>query len=273
MKLVTLGTGSPLPDPNRAGPATLVRTLSGDFLFDCGRGVLMRCAAVGTGPLTLHTVLITHLHSDHITDFNDVLTMRWAMSPTEQPLRVVGPHGTERMVERTLHMLEDDIGYRMAHHDTLSWRPSCEVQETSEGVVFDDGVVSITSAPTEHAPVNPTVGYRIESEGHAIVIAGDTVPCAGLDGLLAGADVYVQTVIRRSLVEAIPAPRLQDILDYHSSIEDAAATAQRAAVTTLVLTHLVPAPWPGTEHEWIDEAHVIYQGEVVLATDLYELEI
>ena len=25
MKVITLGTGSPLPDPNRAGPATLIR--------------------------------------------------------------------------------------------------------------------------------------------------------------------------------------------------------------------------------------------------------
>ncbi len=272
MKLITLGTGSPLPDPNRAGPATLVRTASGDFLFDCGRGVLMRCAAAGTGPLTLHTVLITHLHSDHITDFNDILTMRWAMSPTDQPLRVVGPKGTSRMVERTLAMLEDDIGYRLAHHDSLNWQPSCEVQEVSEGVVFDDGVVKITAAPTEHAPVRPTVGYRVESEGRSIVLAGDTVPCPSLDKLLAGADVYVQTVIRKSLVEAIPAPRLQDILTYHSGIEDAAATATRAGVATLVLTHLVPAPWPGTEEEWADEARAVFGGKVIVAEDLFELE-
>lgn len=100
-----------------------------------------------------------------------------------------------------------------------------------------------------------------------MVIAGDTVPCAGLNQLLVGADVYVQTVIRRSLVQAVPAPRLQDILDYHSGVEEAAATAQRAGVSTLVLTHLVPAPWPGTEHEWADEARAIFSGEVVVAED------
>ncbi len=273
MKLITLGTGSPLPDPNRAGPSTLVRTLSGDFLFDCGRGVLMRCAAAGTGPLTLHTVLITHLHSDHITDFNDIVTMRWAMSPTEQPLRVIGPEGTTRMVERTLAMLEDDIGYRIAHHDDLNWRPSCDVTEVSDGVAFDDGVVRIIAAPTEHAPVRPTVGYRVESEGHSIVIAGDTIPCESLDRLVADADVYVQTVIRRSLVEAIPSPRLQDILGYHSSVQDAAATATKGNASTLVLTHLVPAPWPGTEDEWAEEARTIFDGNVIVAADLFELEL
>ena len=59
MQAVILGLGSPLPDPDRAGPSTLVRTNAGDLLFDCGRAVLMRAAAVGSaagasfiGPVT-----------------------------------------------------------------------------------------------------------------------------------------------------------------------------------------------------------------------------
>jgi ribonuclease Z len=143
----------------------------------------------------------------------------------------------------------------------------------SDGVVFDDGAVKIIAAPTDHAPVRPTVGYRVETEGRSVCIAGDTVPCEGLDQIAAGADVYVQTVIRTALVRAIPSSRLQDILDYHSSIEDAAATAARAGVSTLVLTHLVPPPWPGTEEEWGDEARAIFAGVVVVASDLTELEL
>jgi ribonuclease Z len=48
MQVVILGSGSPLPHPDRAGPATLVRTSAGDLLFDCGRGVLLRLAAAGS---------------------------------------------------------------------------------------------------------------------------------------------------------------------------------------------------------------------------------
>ena len=47
IEITLLGTGSPLVDPQRAGPATLVRAGGATFLFDCGRGVLMRAAAVG----------------------------------------------------------------------------------------------------------------------------------------------------------------------------------------------------------------------------------
>ncbi len=273
MQVVTLGTGSPIPDPNRAGPATLVRAGGRDLLFDCGRGVLMRASAAWSGPAAFAAVFLTHLHSDHTTDLNDIVTMRWVASQGPDPLPVVGPPGTRRLVDRTLAMLSDDIGYRLAHHDDLNWEPTCTVTEVSEGVAYDDGTVRVIAAPTDHAPVHPTVGYRIEAEGRVVVIAGDTVPCAGLDRLCAGADVYVQTVIRRSLIEAIPFARLQDILDYHSSVEDAAATASRAGVGTLVLTHLVPAPAAGSEPEWEAEARSGFDGPVVVAHDLWQLDL
>ena len=114
-----------------------------------------------------------------------------------------------------------------------------------------DGVVRVTAAPTDHAPVRPTVGYRVDDGGASVVIAGDTVPCAGLDELCAGADMLVHTVVRRDLLEPIELPRLNDVLDYHSTVEDAARTAARGGVGTLVLTHLVPAPRPEAEQEWV----------------------
>jgi ribonuclease Z len=273
VEVIILGSGSPLPDPDRAGPATLVRAAGQDLLFDCGRGVLMRAAAAGSGPVGLRAVLLTHLHSDHVTDFNDVVTMRWAMAPAPLPLPVVGPPGTAAFVEATVAMLAPDIGYRRAHHDDLDWEPPLEVSELTEGEAWHQGDVRVTAAPTDHRPVAPTIGYRVEAEGKSVVIAGDTVPCAGLDRLCRDADLYIQTVIRPSLVRAIPAPRLQDILDYHSSIEDAARTASTGGVGRLVLDHLVPPPAPGTEDEWVAEAAAHFDGEVVLAHDLLRLEV
>ncbi len=273
MQLTILGSGSPLPDPLRAGPATLVRTAAGDLLFDCGRGVLMRLAAAWSGPAAVRALFLTHLHSDHITDLNDLVTMRWATSFQPSPLTVFGPGGTAGLVDATEAMLEPDIGYRLAHHDDLTWRPQSAVTEVESGPVFDEDGVRVTAAPTDHAPVRPTVGYRIEEGDRSVVIAGDTVPCAGLDQLAAGADVLVHTVVRRDLIEAIGLPRLLDVLDYHSSVEDAARTAARGGVGTLVLTHLVPAPAPGTEQEWIDLAAAHFDGTVVLAEDLLTLEV
>lgn len=272
-----LGTGSPLPDPRRAGPATLVQAGGANFLVDCGRGVLMRLAAAGLFPVGLSAVLLTHLHSDHQTDLNDVITTRWAMSPVPAPLRIIGPVGTRRMVDRTLAMLEDDIGWRIAHHDDLVAGPEVhvteiEVDDVDSVVVWDEGGVRILADATWHRPVERTLGYRVEHDGKAAVLAGDTIPCAGLDRLCRGAEVYVQTVVRPDAIRLIPSPRLQDVLDYHSSVAMAGETAARAGVGTLVLTHMVPPPPPGGEQVWIDEAAAAFSGRVLLGDDLLRIE-
>jgi ribonuclease Z len=118
--------------------------------------------------------------------------------------------------------------------------------------------------PTEHPPVRPTIGFRVEHAGRSVVIGGDSIPCPGLDRLCAGADVYVQTVLRRPLIR----PGLKEILSYHSSTEDAAKTAARAGVAKLVFTHLMPSPKPGTEKDWINDAKPHFDGEVIVADDL-----
>ncbi len=273
MQVVTLGTGSPIPAEDRAGPSTLVRTSVGDLLFDAGRGVLLRAAGVASGAVAFRRVFLTHLHSDHTTDLNDVITTRWAMTFAPTPLTVVGPVGTAGLVTATESMLDLDVGYRLAHHADLGWRPDTVAVEVTEGVVFEEGDVRVLAAPTDHAPVHPTVGYRVEDGGRSVVIAGDTVPCGGLDRLAAGADVLVHTVVRRDQIEALGLPRLVDVLDYHSSVPDAAATAERAGVGTLVLTHMVPPVQSGAGQEWIDQASGSFGGEVVLSEDLTTIEL
>ncbi len=273
MQVIILGSGSPLPDPDRAGPSTLVRTGAGDLLFDCGRGVLMRAAAAASGAAALRALFLTHLHSDHITDLNDIITMRWVLSLAPHPLPVYGPPGTQALLQATEAMLEPDIGYRLAHHDDLQWRPSSVVTEVDQGVILDDGATQVTVAATDHSPVRPTVGFRIVEEGRSVVIAGDTVPCTGLDELCSGADVLVHTVVRRDIIEQIGLPRLTDVLDYHSSVPEAAQTAARCGVGTLVLTHLVPAPAPPAEQAWIDQASAHFDGPVVVARDLTTVDV
>ncbi len=273
MQVVILGSGSPLPSPDRAGPSTLVRTSAGDLLFDAGRGVLLRSAGAFSGPGAFRAVFLTHLHSDHVTDLNDVITTRWATSFVPNPLTVYGPVGTAALVAATEAMLETDIGYRLAHHEDLTWRPDTAATDVARGVVLEEGDVRVTAEPTDHAPVHPTLGYRVDDGDRSVVIAGDTVPCEGLDRLCAGADTLVHTVVRRDQIEAIGLPRLLDVLDYHSSVQDAARTAARAGIGTLVLTHMVPPVQPGAEQEWIDLALGEFDGTVVLSEDLTTIEV
>jgi ribonuclease Z len=130
---------------------------------------------------------------------------------------------------------------------------------------------------TDHRPVAPTVGYRIEGDGKVAALAGDTVPCDGLDEMCTGADAYVQTVIREDLVRQVATlvptgERFLDILDYHSTVQQAAQTAARAGVGTLVLTHFVPPVQPGQEDEWRAMAAEHFAGNIVVGPDLTSVD-
>ncbi len=271
MEVTILGSGSPLPDPNRAGPSTLVRVGGKTFLFDCGRGVLMRAAAANATAQNLDGLFITHMHSDHTTDFNDVITTRWIMSRGVNPLRVNGPDGIELFAERTLAALENDIGYRLAHHDDLEQGPSLNVNSLNDGAILEEENIKIIAAATDHNPVHPTLGFRIEFDGKVAAIAGDTVPCPGLDRLCKDADIYVQTVIRSDLIQQSPSERLRDVLDYHSDVAQAGKTAAANKVKTLILNHFVPPPPPGQEDVWAASAKEHFSGDILVAHDLMKI--
>ena len=106
MDITMLGTGSPIPDANRAAPAALVKAGDTQILLDAGRCVVMRMAAAGSMPPNLSAVLITHFHSDHIAALNDVITTHWVMTQENATLKIYGPKGIAELVDRTLKMLE-----------------------------------------------------------------------------------------------------------------------------------------------------------------------
>ena len=271
--VVLLGTGNPLPDRDRAGAATLVRAGGRTLLFDAGRGVCLRLVAAGVLPVMLESVFLTHLHSDHICDLNDVVTTAWVMSPVPKPTRIFGPPRTREVVDGMVAMLRPDVEYRLAHHEDLNWEPQLDVVEVTPGVVLDDNGLRVIAASTDHRPVEPTIGYRVEFEGKAVVLAGDTVPCAGLDELCAGADIYVQTVLRDDLVRMVPMQRFVDTIDYHSTVVQAAQTAKRGGVGTLMLTHQVPTPAAGSADEWTAIAREHFDGDIVFGEDLTAMSV
>jgi ribonuclease Z len=224
-------------------------------------------------PQMLTAVVITHMHSDHICDLNDVITSHWVMSPAPRPLAVYGPAGTAALVEATLRMLAPDIGYRLEHHDDLGAGPDMAVTELAAGDRAQIGACELAAFPSEHSPVRPTLGFRVTHGAAVAAIAGDTIPCEGLDALCRDAGVYVQTVIREDLVRRVPSRRFQDILDYHSTVEQAGQTATRAGVKTLMLTHYVPPLQPGQEDEWRALAAAHFDGQIVLGDDLTKVSL
>src|SRR5579872_4667334 len=95
LHVILCGTGSPLPDAERAGSCTAVIAAGQVILIDVGPGSWRKALVSNVPGQLLSAVLLTHYHSDHIGDLGEAMTMSWA-NGRAQPLDVYGPPGVER---------------------------------------------------------------------------------------------------------------------------------------------------------------------------------
>src|ERR1039457_3606047 len=143
-QIVLLGTGTPLPDPDRSGPSTAIVVNGTAYIVDFGTGVVRQAAAArkkgveGLEPVNLKIGFITHLHSDHTLGFPDILLTPWIMGRKE-PLEVYGPVGTQLMAENILKAYEFDIKTRTEgaeHANNTGYKVN--VHEIQPGIVYRD---------------------------------------------------------------------------------------------------------------------------------------
>ena len=77
MNVVLLGSGSAVPDPVRGNPSQAV-VIDGEVLVvDCGERATVNLVRAGINPLDVNYLFITHLHWDHMVDYNYLLFTTW----------------------------------------------------------------------------------------------------------------------------------------------------------------------------------------------------
>lgn len=270
--VLLLGTGYPRPDPERAGPSTVVIAGEQWFVVDAGRGATMRIAATDLKYENLRGVFLTHLHSDHTAGLPDLFNTSWQFGRKTVPLELYGPRGTKKLADAMLDFFAVDIHLR---RDVLEKHPAAgatiNTHVVKEGVVFDDGKVKVTAFAVDHRPVVNAFGYKFESGGRSIVISGDTRPTENLVRYAKGADVLVLEAYLPEHFDRVDTPEVAARLkSYHTSAEEAGELAQRAGVRTLVLTHLIPANAEETFHE---RAARKFSGEILVGKDLLRVSV
>ncbi|QFT77441.1 MBL fold metallo-hydrolase [Erythrobacter sp. THAF29] len=286
LHLLLCGTGSPLPNPDRAGPCNLVVAGDQAFVVDIGEGGARNLNLMGFSIPSVDALLLTHYHSDHVDGIGPLALLYWTQGTKTAPLPVVGPQGLETLVEGFNQAYALDHDYRVAHHGAnivpetgggLIARPF-EIGEEPVVVLERDGL-AITAFRVDHDPVRPAVGYRFDYRGRSLVISGDAARSPKLENVARGADLLVHDALQPKLVDTLTtaleqagndnvATITRDILDYHASPEEAAASAQIAGVKTLVLSHLVP-PIPSAFFypAFLGDAEERFDGEIVVGED------
>lgn len=269
--LIVLGSGTPVPDPARAGAAYALVYGSRTFLFDAGAGVMRRAAEAGLAIDGFTGVFLTHLHSDHTLGLPDVLLTSWVMGRST-PQRVVGPPGTQHLVARLLEAWQEDIAVRtegLERGQPGGYRAA--VTEATGGVVYDSAGVRITAIRVPHGNWAHAFAWRIDTPGRRVVLSGDTAPSDALAEAARGADVLVHEgyPATRVTVENRPGGELwpRYLATFHASDEEVGALARRAGVRQLVLSHLVRMG--GTDAELLAGVRRGgYAGPVAIAQDL-----
>jgi ribonuclease Z len=269
MELTLLGTGCPQVDPDRRGPANLVRHGGLQLLVDCGSGVTQQLVRAGSRGAALDAVFLTHLHSDHVVDLYQLVISSWHQG-RDRPQRVFGPEGTRDFVERTLELWRAEREQRVAHERRASTAAlRVDVTEFGGGTVFEQEGLRVAAFEVDHRPWRPSFGFAFEAGGRRVVLSGDTVRCPALLEAARNADVLVQDCFIHREMGAAPGrteETLRNVASYHALSSDVGRIAAGAAVGCLVLNHFVPTQFD--RPALLAEVRAQYAGPVVIGEDL-----
>lgn len=265
--VVILGSGTPVPDPDRSGPCVAIYAGGRAYLVDAGAGVVRRAEQAaakhnlaGLNALALNTLFITHLHSDHTVGYPD-----WIFIPAtvgrRGPLEVYGPKGIQEMTDHLLAAWKKDIEVRVNGLEREDRdRYKINVHENRPGEIYKDRNVTVTAFLVKHGAWDEAFGYRFDTRERSIVISGDAAPSPSIVQACNSCDVLVHEVY----CNAGTSPYFKSA---HTSAAELAALAKQAKPKLLVLYHEL---FNGgcSEEDILHQVERDYSGRVATARDL-----
>jgi ribonuclease BN (tRNA processing enzyme) len=246
IRLTCVGTGTAAPSPSRVQSAHLVETGDVRLLLDCGSGVAFRLANIGIDWSGITHVALTHFHPDHMLDLPTLLfAWRWGqLPPREAPLEILGPPGTQGLLERLAAATGDDM---------LSLGYPVMVRELEPGAEATIGTeILLRSRKVPHTA--ESVAYSVERGGRRIVYTGDTGHDRALGEWAAGCDILLAEC---SLPDELA-------IATHLTPRRCGELAAIAAPALLALTHFYP---PVEATDIAGQVAERFEGPVSLAHD------
>lgn len=267
--------GGPPEFNGLAGPGTLVRY--GDdanncnalrLQFDAGRGTTLRLSQLGVTPAQINAVFFTHMHSDHVDGFADLMQLRWHFNSKGPKVDVVCTSDTVSALGFTIscqkfvtHLADSyihsgEIAQRLSENkERLQGGPAelthlmtFEAKDEPQ-VVWTSGDVKVSAIRSTH--IAGHASYRVDTPAGSVVIGGDagndkiapprsSSTSEEVEKLARGADVIVHSAIHPALGPDGNSGFPPLLFNRQSAAPDLGAMAKRAGASYLMLTHLIP---------------------------------
>ena len=263
-----LGTGSGT-STNRAHTAMVYDCDDGTRLLidtSSGNSVARSGSELGMPVGSFDTVLLSHHHPDHMSGLLFVQFSRALERPGAPPLDV---YLTGECLEWAQKMctsnrlniaeVDQDGAKNSDGRQVMRWNVVTPGQQVSLGPT-----TTASCFPADH--IEGAVGWRVDSDGMAVVFSGDTRYNPEL--------VKASQGVRLLIHEAF---RTDEEKEYasghgHSTAGDAGRTAAQAGVSELILTHLDSA-FHADPQPLVDDAKKHYNGPVSAASDLRQITV
>lgn len=280
-RVTLLGTGAPVPSIDRFGPSILVEAGDQKILFDCGRGAAQRLWQLKIALGQVNTLFLTHLHSDHVVGIPDVWLTGWIPALYGRravPFQVFGPAGTKDLMQNLEKAFSWDIATRKKEKNKVDSGALVTASDIEQGYTWEMNGVKVTPFTVRHSDfIDSALGYRIEYNGHSVILSGDTRYSENLIRFAKGADLLVHEVAAAN-ESSMQNSLINQILGFHTSPEEAGKVFEQVKPKLAVYSHIVlltadSSLSPPSVDELLERTKQVYQGPVQIGEDLLRIDI
>ena len=240
IRVTILGSGTPRPDINRFSQSILVEAGDEKLLFDAGRGSAIRLSQANINIGDINKIFLTHLHSDHTLGMPDVIMTGWIYQ-RKKILNIYGPKGTRDFIKDIKSAFKEDIKIRVAPPENHSEEGlKTKIHEVQQGLIFEKNQLKVIAFDVDHGGgVKHAYGYKIIYKGRSVVISGDTNYSANLVSHAKNSDLLIHEIADAPLRVINKYPKVEGLMNYHTTPEEMARVINEAKPRYTVLTHML----------------------------------
>ena len=272
IKITILGSGTPRVNIDRFSQSILVEHKKDKFLFDAGRGALLRLNQSNILPNEIHNIFFTHLHSDHILGFADILMTGWVYH-RKSPLNIYGPKGTKDFVDNTLKAFNEDIIVRSKAPESLDKKNlRSNITIIEDGYKINKNGLTIEAFSVKHEPFTHAFGFKIFNDKYCMIISGDTTYTENVIRKAKNCDLLIHEIAHASENTLKKFPKAKGVISYHTDISQLSQIVNKVKPRLTVLNHVLSLDG-SSDDEILKHLKKYTHHDVLIAKDLMTIDL